>query len=77
MPSHPPPTLLHLRIDGETHTFAFADHVNAFTLWWAMQEEGRGVRRMEKQGVRVADMTAFIRDAIPLPTGAKHSPASE
>lgn len=76
-PTPTTPTLLHLRINGETRPFALADYPNTSSLWWAMQEESRGVVRPERQGVRVSDMTAFIRDAVPLPTGIKHSPASE
>ncbi len=79
MPSHPPttPTLLHTRINGKVRTFVLADYPNTAALWWAMQEEGRGIRRPETQGVRVHDMAAFIRDAVPLPTGVKHSPTPE
>jgi len=71
--STPPHTthfpLLHANINGEVRTYDTSQYPNAAAIWWAMQEEMLGVVRPQTGRVSVADMAAFIRDAVPL----KHS----
>jgi hypothetical protein len=67
-----PSPVLHIRINGEVHSYTPSQHTNAAGLWWAMQEEGKGIARPTSHGVKTHDMTAFIRDAIPLPRKGKH-----
>lgn len=61
--------LLHANIDGKVRTYDTSQFPNAAAVWWTMQEEALGIKRPVGGRVGVADMAAFIRDAVPL----KHS----
>lgn len=61
--------LLHANIDGKIRTYDTSQFPNPAAVWWTMQEEALGIRRPAAGRISVADMAAFIRDAVPL----KHS----
>lgn len=67
--THPIFPLLHANIDGKVRTYDTNQFSSAAAVWWTMQEEALGIQRPASGRVGVADMAAFIRDAVPL----KHS----